>query len=338
MRRWWAQCAGGVALLATACASGSPAAPDPHEEVRAFLDANRGRYVAAVGQARIWLDALEVDPFALRARGMRGKKHLVEALDAYVLLLEVAPDADRPALLRRARELAAITYEPRYHDMLEIDDKSFKRNATSYLRAAYLMEKLGLDTAGYRGEIRKSEARLGNHMQQRGPNQRLTFKKYYEHFGLEEPFPLEGALDAGHVRKRRPIESFRNVLDVYNLTHEVFIVYEFGEKLDADFFTAEDMAYLRPTLVRLSEIAIEKNDPDLTAELVVCMRYLRFADLPEYPRAIAFLLDAQHPDGKWGNWEAMRQERGDNVDVGLYLHTTMVTVMALNAAFHLPLP
>ena len=45
-------------------------------------------------------------------------------------------------------------------------------------------------------DLRKIEARLDNHLPGRGPNQRLTFKKYYEHFGLEEPFPLEGALDA----------------------------------------------------------------------------------------------------------------------------------------------
>ncbi len=49
----------------------------------AFIAGERARYVAAITRARAFLDGLEVDPINLRAHGIKGKKKLVEALDAY---------------------------------------------------------------------------------------------------------------------------------------------------------------------------------------------------------------------------------------------------------------
>ena len=50
--------------------------------------------------------------------------------------------------------------------------------------------------------------------------------------------------------------------------------------------------------------------------------------------ALEYLLEDQHPEGKWGNWEEYREQIGDLVDVGLYLHTTTVAIRALSIAFH----
>jgi len=115
-----------------------------------FLRENAGRYHEAIARARAWLDQLRVDPAELRAAGIKSKKKLVELLDAYVRLHAIADLEERPEILARAWQVAAVTYTDGYHDMLVISDKHFKQDATSYLRAAYLMEGLGLDTTRFR--------------------------------------------------------------------------------------------------------------------------------------------------------------------------------------------
>ena len=123
-------------------------------------------------------------------------------------------------------------------------------------------------------------------------------------------------------------------MEMYNLTHEIFVPYEFGEKLDADFFSEPDKAYLRPLLADLTAYGIGLDDADITAELTSCLRYLHFTDLPVYQESLQYLLKSQRPDGKWGNYEQHRGYYGDYVNQAFYLHTTLVVVDALTTAFH----
>ena len=146
----------------------------------AFVRANRARYAASIAHARSFLDGLEVDPVKLRSAGIKGKKKLVEALDAYERLHAIAAPEARPALRARIEALARPTLEDRYHDMLTIDDREFHEDATSYLRAALLLDRLGLDVRRYRAEIKAMKGRLDKHMRARGPHQRRAFHRYYE--------------------------------------------------------------------------------------------------------------------------------------------------------------
>jgi hypothetical protein len=301
---------------------------------RRFLDENTKRYRASLGPARRWLDELDVDPLALRAQGIQGKKRLTELLDIYVWLHGIAPEAEKAGLVRRIAEVAAVTYESRYHDLLELDDEQFKQDSTAYLYAAYLMERVGLDTALYRREIRRIQPRLDAHLGSRGASQLMAFHWYYEHFGLAEPFPLAEGFRKGHIAARTRPDHFRNPMEIYNLTHEIFAPYRLGDALDGDFFSQQDRAYLRPTLIALSERTLEGGDVDLLSELLLCLRYLHFADLPVYREGIERVLSSQHPDGKWSDWEGYRDTYGDIVDVLLCLHTTSVAIRALSTAFH----
>jgi hypothetical protein len=327
-----------AAALLLAC---SPAArlPSPvcvplavHPELEAFVVANRAPYVAAISRARAFLDGLDVDPTRLRAQGIKGKKKLVEALDAYSLLYRIASPADRPALVARVRVLARPTAEPSYHDMLTIDDREFHEDATSYLRAALLLDRLGVDIHRYRAEIAAAKWRLDVHMRARGPHQRRAFHDYYRHFGLEEPFPLGGALDQGLIAGRAADDTLSRP-DVYVLTHEIYAAYEFGDAPDAAPFTASERAYLHGALPRILRIWLDRGDIDLVAELVTCMSYLRFTTDPLYVEALGELLIVQNADGSWGDYEAARARHGDTVKQGFYLHTTMVTLEALVLGF-----
>ena len=232
-----------------------------------------------------------------------------------------------------------MTGQSGYHNMLEIGDLEFKQDATSYLRVAYLMERFKLDTVFYREQIKKAHSRLNAHMRERGVDQRMAFHWYYEHFGLEEPFPLASAFQTGLIASRKPPDWLKeNPMEAYNLTHEIFVPYKFGEKLDADFFTPEDKAYLRGIFTSIIPWCIQRGDSDLAAEFILCAAYLKATDLPAYRDGLSFLLEAQNKNGSWGQYEQNRPLMGNYVDQGLYLHTTMVVLDALIIAFEFRQP
>jgi hypothetical protein len=315
------------------------AAKDELRQTKAFQKDNRRRYEQAVIKARTWLDNLKVDPADLRAHGVKGKKKLAEILDTYRRFYSVAGAEDKKIILARVKTLTAVTGQTNYHDMLVINDLEFKQDATSYLRVAYLMDRFGLDTKYYREQINAALPRLNAHMPSRGVDQRMAFHWYYRHFGLAEPFPLESAFQTGLIASRKPVEWYKeNPMEVYNLTHEVFAPYEFGEKLDVDFFSAGDKAYLREIIPILTQWRMERRDADLAAELILCAAYLNFTDLPAYREGLQYLLESQNPNGSWGDYERHRPAMGNYVEQGLYLHTTMVVADALIMAFEFRKP
>lgn len=324
----------GVRADQAAASTATVAAPCPRATY-VFLQEHRAAYDAALRRARTWLDGVRVDPIELRRAGIKGRKKFVELLDAYERLWRIADARDRPALMETIRRNVAIAYQDRYHDMLSVDDAIFKEDATSYLRAALLMQRLGLDTTRYRREIARIKPRLDAQMAQRGPSQRMMFHVYYQAFGLEEPFPLAGALEEGWIAKGRDPAQMAWT-DVYDFTHEIFAAYDYGERLDADPFDARRKAYIAGALRRLIPEYIAKLNPDLVGELVACARQVRLVDLPVYTEGLDFLLRIQNDDGSWGSLEWARGKYGAHAAQGTILHTTLVAVDALTLAFHEP--
>src|SRR5215471_3383714 len=66
------------------------AIPVCRSETYPFLEERRPLEQEALLRARRWLDALKVDPFELRAVGIKGKKTLVELLDTYARFWQIA--------------------------------------------------------------------------------------------------------------------------------------------------------------------------------------------------------------------------------------------------------
>lgn len=327
-----------VATTAPVMSPPTPAATaPPGPDLARFLATNRPAYLEAMRGARAWLDALHVDPLELRGKGIKGKKKLVEQLEAYYGLWRVAPAAAKRSLLERIRSVVGVTYEDRYHDMGSISDERFRQDSTSYLRAAYLMDRLGLDTRRYRREIAKIQPRLDAQMSRRGANQQDTFHLYYQHFGLPEPFPLVTALQKGVITARTDPAAL-STSQVYDLTHEVYARYDYGDRLDVDPFSAADGEYLRAALTTLAARYIDARDSDPLAEVLECLHYLRFEAAPGYSAGVSFLLARQNQDGSWGTYERERILLGDYVRQGYQLHTTLVAILALTAVFDEPMP
>lgn len=278
-----------------------------------------------------WLDRLEVDPVALTDRDVKGKKKLGEALGAYIYLLRYSDDPEqRSRLALRIEELASHTHRPEYHDMLVCEDREFDANSMSYFRVAWLMEEFGLDITRYRAELETIRPRLEATLQRRRRPALAQFAWYYDYFGWDKPAVLRLPNDrAGLIARRAPLPRYRKPM-VYQLVHEVSSAFRFGLRKPSEHFDAEDRAYLRSTLgplaIRFSHI---HADPDLVAELASAMTYLEFEDLPAYGASIQFLVRSQNPDGSWGDYQEYRERFGDDLDVALYLHSTMVALRAL---------
>jgi hypothetical protein len=309
----------------------------PGPDLARFLATNRPAYLEAMRRARAWLDALHVDPLELRGKGIKGKKKLVEQLEAYYRLWRIAPAAAKEPLLVRIKSVVGVTYEDRYHDMGSISDAWFRQDATSYLRAAFLMDRLGLDTRRYHREIAKIQPRLDAQMSRRGANQQEAFHLYYRHFGLQEPFPLETALQNGVIAARTDPAAL-STSQVYDLTHEVYAPYDYGDRLDVDPFSEADRAYLRSALTALAARYIDARDSDPLAEVLECLHYLRFEAAPGYRAGVSFLLARQNQDGSWGTYPRERKLLGEFVRQGFQLHTTLVAILALTAVFDEPMP
>jgi hypothetical protein len=292
-------------------------------------------YLQAKQNAYTWLDQLQVDPIELIQHGIKGKKKLTEILDAYVVAYRYATDqAEQARMRQRIIQLAQHTYRPEYHNMLTNSDTEFKQNRMSYLRALWLLEYMGLDTANYRHHLRAMQPRLDATLHKLGPWIQVVFGTYYDAFGLEKPPTLpEAPLQRGIIAQRLPLQHYDRIV-TYHLIHEIFAIFEYGFRQTQNVFTPTDRDYLRDVLPDLIQRVLHEHNADLLAELLSCMTYLEWQSAPMYRQGFTYLLDHQNPTGTWGsNYESRRKRYGKYLDQNLYLHTTLVALRALIEAY-----
>ncbi|HUK61984.1 MAG TPA: hypothetical protein VLV15_01585, partial [Dongiaceae bacterium] len=125
----------------------------------ASVPADTAGIARALDRAASWLDTLSVDCATLRAHGVKGRKKLAEILDAELELTRDRP-TERARIDARVRVLTAQTMEPEYHDLAYVSEQELREDGMSYLRVAWLMDSLGLDTRDYRGAITTELPRL----------------------------------------------------------------------------------------------------------------------------------------------------------------------------------
>ncbi|MBU0638931.1 MAG: hypothetical protein KKB50_08715 [Planctomycetes bacterium] len=292
-------------------------------------------FLRAKQKARDWIDRLEVDPIELNKHHVKGKKKLAEILDAYLRFYRHDDDpAGRARIMARVRQMYQHTKRPEYHNMADNSREEFLENSMSYCRVAWLLEQFGLPTRLYRSHLRHIQPRLDEHLRVRGAWQRAMFARYYDAFGLEKPPILcKKTKRTGVIERRLPLAEYQQRSDGYDLTHEIFVAYNYGYDRTQSTLTEGDLAYARKILPALARRYMQEDDSDLLAEVLSCLTYLGWRTLPEFAQARDYLLDHQNANGTWGDWEEYRVALGDYVEQYFYLHNTMVAIHALMAVY-----
>jgi hypothetical protein len=147
---------------------------------------------------------------------------------------------------------------------------------------------------------------------------------------------MEGLFKYSEIRNGKPVENLTE-LEVYYITHEVFFLHD-DDLLE--MLTIDDLEYINKVLEFYVNFTINDNNVDLLAELLMIMTYLSLDDFVEFDQALEHMLDSQNENGSFGDYEYVRElfkEDGIEIDVDiyLYLHTTEVSVRALNDAAYL---
>src|SRR5262245_26104311 len=159
------------------------------------------------------------------------------------------------------------------------------------------------------------------------------FVEYYDRFGLAKPdFLAAVPMAKGIMAQRTPAAKVSHD-GAYDLTHEVFVAFDYGGQHTAVGLTPGDRVYAAEVLPELLQRSLGARDPDLAGELISCLRYPGHRASPACRPGLDYLLDNQNSNGSWGDYERYRKQFGPYLEHHVYLHTTMVVLDALLAAY-----
>ncbi len=276
-----------------------------------------------------WFLALDFDIEKIKNKNYPLQKHFSEFLGLGLKLFNQAKtDAERQQIKSKLQKVYDYTLLKDFHNLASLDARSFKRNSMSYLRILYLLEELNFDVMYYKSELNKVKSRIDNHLKQRGDWQKCAFENYYNYFNLKKPAIISDTQNYKGVLNNKLAANQYTLSQVYELTHFVFIAFEYGAKSTQSKFGMEDLNYFYDVLPKLAKKYQLKNNRDILAELVTCMKMLNINDLA-LDNAVTYLLKNQNNDGTWGNYERARKKYGDLVEVKIYLHTALVAYESL---------
>ena len=321
-----------------------PAGPEAGKGRRGKRAPGHADWAESKARVRGWLDGLEIDQAELTRFGVKGKKKLSELFEAYLLFFRHTTDPEeRARILERVEPLVEQTRSDEYHNLEHCRPRELNSSSMPYLHVASLIQDFEIDTSYYLTQIRRAKPRLNAHLVQTRPGDShrlkwgawplVRFAQFYERYELEPPAVLRAAtLNQGAIRSRSPLDRYSSDR-IYDLTHEILIVFDWGRASSQDVFDAEDLSYARETMAALTLESIEADDPDLVGSLVTDLCYLGLARDPAARRGLLYLLDAQNENGSWGDYESHRPKWGEYLEAHAYLHTTLVTLRGLFAAY-----
>ncbi len=310
--------------------------------------ADREAVLRAADRATGFLKSLapDIDPVRLRAeRKMKGKKFYVEYLKAWWDLYQIGGADKRAAIREFLTPVVERSNNADYHNLDASSAQEFKEDIISYLSACVLHEQFGFDTADYRQRIDAIVGRTlsPRHLSSRGIDNTMAIVHRLRQLGHDPKIDLcdlwrrPGCVTRQHPDLTRlDLTKVEGWIRVYDLTHEVFYLTEFG-RTPMQCVGPTDLGYIRDSHASLLVRLMELKNIDLVSELLMDLNYLRMTDLPEYAVARQFVLDHQNDDGSWGDREVVarnvEQSFGSNPAylpaVGQYLHTTHVSLNAL---------
>ncbi|MEW5802006.1 MAG: hypothetical protein AB1847_07865 [bacterium] len=110
---------------------------------------------------------------------------------------------------------------------------------------------------------------------------------------------------------------------VYDLTHEIFALTDFGE-LPPPTVIAENLAFFNELFDQGIEWAITATHEDVLAEMIMCVKLLNLRDISSLEQGIDYIISRQEKDGSFGVTNPGRSN--------VYRHGILVSIMALTLA------
>jgi hypothetical protein len=302
----------------------------------------------AIQHAKRFLTELAplIDPVRLRTEyGMKGNKFYVEYLNAWAEIQLLSSDEERAAIRQLLEPVVARTDSGAYHNLATCSDEEFKQDIISYLSACLLHRDFGFETAEYLRHVEEIVPRIlaPEHLRMRGVDNTMALVYRLRQLGFEggpamcQIWRRPGSVTYGHVDLTKlDLRTVPGWLRVYDMTHEIFYLTEFGGK-PMQCVGEGDLQYIRGMHAELIPIFIDHRNLDLLAELLMDLNYLKMTELPAYSAGRSFLLENQNEDGSWGDHEMIaRNVQAHHAvnpkylpKVGQYLHTTRVALAAL---------
>lgn len=283
-------------------------------------------------RAERWLDSLELDPVSLQSMKVLGKKKLGEKLAAYYLLWKWGPAQDRPRLVEKAKSISRLTENTTFHNMGLVTNEVFRQESTSYLRIIFLLDKMSIQNEAYHAALQNIKPRLDADLRGRGPWQQRVFSDYYKHFGWPLPSSPKNEGQGSVLARHLSMNELDAENLLYQLTHDVFAIYFYGEASEAAHMDKADRAYLVQILPGLIQRKMTPEDVDILAELLQCLWLIGERESPTFKEGARFLLRSQNADGSWGDYSKEGQAHGEYVQKLFRLHTVNVVLAALGPA------
>lgn len=294
----------------------------------------------AAKRALAWVKPLDVTPWKLRDKGMKGLKHFVEKVQLLRYLAEWPGQGgpDDVAIADEARALAVATLhlvtDERFHTLKTAEDRRFREDSMSYLRALWLAERFGYDRAPLHAHVAPMLPRFAADARRRGFDQRMAIAFLLTELGHAHHETPEDVFASSRIgSKIAPQYWQQHPSNSYDLTHEIFAMTHRGAR-PFPFQDPSQAKYAAFMVKSLLGAHMKMNNPDIAAELLINHVQLKLAPGEAVAAGRAFVLKSQNKDGTFGSYdEAALRKRKSNPNytaaVGGFLHTTMVCVWAL---------
>jgi hypothetical protein len=236
-----------------------------------------------------------------------------EVMFFYALRSAPGYEAERPYFLREiaSRHQAIVEHLAETGDTQQhlLGDWA----ALTYPPLAHILSETGFETAQYRELIDELISRK-KHLEPSRSAMRLWITIYLERLDLATESSVRRLLNSSPLQQDPDTHVLLDYFSdhaaanrnqpatvqlVYNITHEIIALTDFGALPPPPVMLAQHAHYARLLDAAISW-ATQASALDVLAELVFCTHLLGVSDLPALPAAVALITSRQQEDGSFG--------------------------------------
>jgi len=272
------------------------------------MDMQAQTVTQVIDRATRWMDG---HPASVRDNELM--EVVEEVMFFYALYSTPGYEAERPYFLQEIadRHRAIEAYLAEAGDMQDCLQEDW--TALTFPPLVYILSEVGLDTDAYR-MLLDQLVTLKCHLVPQRNAMRLWISIYLARLDLVPDSTVQYLLDnsslqqdpethvllhyfSDHAEAGRDVDATIQI--VYNMTHEIIALTDFGALPPPPVMNAQRMHYARLVDAAI-DWATRESALDVLAELVFCAHLLDLGELPALPAALALIISKQQADGSFG--------------------------------------